>query len=101
MLWLEADERLERKEKWELRKSELTIERERVKALFAIISDIRHIQLSKMYFKTDLAFQDFLTTLPSYTGNAKKDREERRWKVTKRKDGEIPEWKRKRLEEQP
>ena len=93
MLWLKADERLEKKEKLELKKSELTIERERVKAMYAILCDLRHIQLSKMYFKTDLAFRDFLTTLPSYEGDAKKDRESRRWKVTVLKPGEIPEWK--------
>lgn len=95
-MWLKADERLEKKEKLELKKSELTIERERVKAMYAILSDLRHIQLSKMYFKTDLAFRDFLTTLPSYEGDAKKDKEERRWKVKKRKAGEIPEWKKAR-----
>ena len=100
MLWLQADERLEKKEKLELKKSELAIERERIKALFTIISDLRHIQLSKMYFKTDAAFKDFLTTLPSFSGDAKKDKQERRWKVTKRKPGEIPAWKKKRLAEQ-
>ena len=100
MLWLQADERLEKKEKLELKKSELAIERERIKALFTIISDLRHIQLSKMYFKTDAAFKDFLTTLPSYSGDAKKDKQERRWKVTKRKPGELPAWKKKRLAEQ-
>ena len=68
--------------------------------MFTIISDLRHIQLSKMYFKTDIAFRDFLTTLPSYSGDAEKDRQERRWKVTKRKPGEIPEWKKKRLAQQ-
>lgn len=100
MLWLQADERLEKKEKLELKKSELTIERERIKALFTIISDLRHIQLSNMYFKTDAALKDFLTTLPSYSGDAKKDKQERRWKVTKRKPGELPPWKKKRLAEQ-
>ena len=100
MLWLQADERLEKKEKLELKKSELAIERERIKALFTIISDLRHIQLSKMYFKTDAAFKDFLTTLPSYQGDAKKEKQEMRWKVTKRKPGELPAWKKKRLAEQ-
>ena len=100
VIWLQADERLEKREELELRKSELAIDRERVKAFFTILSDLRHIQLSKMYFKTDMAFRDFLTTLPSYSGDAKKDKEERRWKVKKRKPGEIPEWKKKRLAEQ-
>ena len=100
MLWLQADERLEKQRELEFTKSRLEIERERIKALFTIIFDLRHIQLSKMYFKTDMAFRDFLTTLPSYSGDAKKDKEERRWKVKKRKPGEIPEWKKKRLAEQ-
>ena len=98
MLWLQADERLERREKLELKKSELEIERERVKALFLYLSDLRHIQLHKMYFKTDMAFKDFLTTLPSYQGDAQKERQKRRWKVTMRKPGEIPEWKKKKAE---
>lgn len=100
MLWLCADERLEKKNQLELEKAKLEIERERIKALFEIISDLRHIQLNRMYFKTDTAFQDFLTTMPSYHGDAKKDRQERRWKVTKRKPGEIPEWKKKKRTEQ-
>ena len=53
-----------------------------------------------MYFKTDTAYRDFLTTLPSYSGDAKADKEKRRWKVTMRKPGEIPEWKKRRLAEQ-
>ena len=76
----------------------MEIERERVKALFTILNDLRHIQLSKMYFKSKLEFNDFLTTLPSYTGDAKKEKEAHRWKVKKRKPGEIPEWKKKKLE---
>ena len=100
MLWLRTDERLEKQEKLELKKSELTVERDRFKALLNMISDLRHIQLQKMDFTTNAAFQDFLTTLPSYSGDAKKDKQERRWKVTKRKPGEIPPWKKKRLAEQ-
>ncbi len=99
MLWLQADERLEKQNELELKKSELTIERERFKALFLVLSDLRHIQLSKLYFKTDGAFQDFLTTLPSRKGDAKKDTQERRWKVTKRKPGELPPWKKAKLAE--
>jgi len=100
VLWLQVDEQLEKQIELEFTKSRLEIERERVKALFIIISDIRHIQLSKMYFKTDAAFKDFLTTLPSYQGDAQKEKQERRWKVKKRKPGEIPAWKKKRLAEQ-
>lgn len=100
MLWLQADERLEKQRELEFTKSRLEIERERIKALFAIIFDLRHIQLSKMYFKTDAAFKDFLTTMPSCRGDAKKEKQEMRWKVTKRKPGELPPWKKKRLEEQ-
>lgn len=100
MLWLRTDERLEKQEKLELKKSELTVERDRFKALLNMISDLRHIQLQKMDFTTNAAFQDFLTTLPSYQGDARKEKQERRWKVTKRKPGEIPEWKKKRLAEQ-
>ena len=98
MLWLQTDERLERQDKLELKKSELKIEQERVKALFLYLSDLRHIQLNKMYFKTDIAFKDFLTTLPSYQGDAQEDRQKRRWKVTKRKPGEIPAWKKNKTE---
>ena len=91
---------MEKLEKLELKKSEMAIESERTKTLFTILSDLRHIQLNKMYFKTDLAFKDFLTTLPSYQGDAKKDRQDRRWKVSIRKPGEIPEWKKRRQAKQ-
>lgn len=97
VIWLQADELLEKLERVEAQKMEMKIQRERFGALTKILADLRHIQLSKMYFKTDHAFRDFLTTLPSYDGDARKNKEERRWKVKKRKPGEIPEWKKQRL----
>ena len=100
IIWIRADERLEKEQKLELKKAELKIERERISAIFTLLSDLRHIQLSKMYFKTDASFQDFLSTLPSHKKDGPNEKQERRWKVKKRKPGEIPEWKKKLLAEQ-
>lgn len=99
VIWLEAAERIDELEKLEIRKNELRIERERFELTFNVLADLRHIQLSKMYFKTDTGFSDFLTTLPSFKGDAKKTKEDRRWKVKRRNPGEMPEWKKKKLAE--
>jgi|GEM_PF-6991902 len=99
VIWLEAAEKIEELDKLEIRKSELKIERERYELMFNVMADLRHIQLSKMYFKTDVAFKDFLDTLPSFKGDAKKNKADRRWKIRKREPGEIPEWKKKQLAE--
>lgn len=97
MIWLQADERLEDEGKREIAKAEAAVRYENLKVVFEVLCDLRHIQIHKIPFKDQNELKDFLTTLPSYHGDAQKDRETRRWKVTKRKPGEIPEWKRKKL----
>lgn len=97
MIWIQADELLEEEGKREIAKAEAKIRYENLKAVFEVLCDLRHIQIRKMPFTDENAYKDFLTTLPSYRGDAKKDREARRWKVTKRKPGEIPEWKKRKL----
>ena len=100
MIWLRTDERIEKEEQLELKKCEAKVSRERDNMLFDMLADIRQIQLSQIPFKDKNDLNVFLTRLPSYRGNAKKDQEKRRWKVTQRMPGEIPEWKKQKMKEQ-
>lgn len=97
MIWLQADELLENEGKREIAKAEAAVRYENLKAVYGVLCDLRQIQIHKIPFKDINELKDFLTTLPSYHGDAQKDREARRWKVTKRKPGEIPEWKKRKL----
>jgi len=95
VIWLEVADQVEEERKL----SEIKADWECRKAFSLILQDIRLIALNLIPFKSDMAFKDFLTTLPSYDGDAKKAKEDNRWKVKKRKPGEVPEWKKKRLAE--
>ena len=98
MIWLEADERIEEKEAFENKKTELEIKRNQVHALLKVLWDIRRIGIRQIAatFPSNIDFMDFIYSMPSYEGDAKKAKEQMRWTVKQRKPGEIPEWKKQR-----
>lgn len=94
VIWLEADERIERKERFEEKKKELEIQAIHVQAVVDILSDIRHIEIAQMPLSRN-ELMDFISHLPSFIKDAKKEQKETRWTVKQRKPGEVPEWKKK------
>ena len=101
MIWLEADERIEREEQFEEKKTRLEIQRNHIDAVLTVLADIRQIEMFQIPFSSDTEYKDFLYSLPSYKGDKKQAKEDLRWTVKQRKPGEIPEWKKKQLQDKP
>ena len=97
MIWLEADEAIAEKDRFEEKKTELDIQKGRVQFVADILADIRQIALAQIPL-TGTEYMDFIYSLPSFKGDKEKAMKETRWTATMRKPGEIPEWKKKQLQ---
>jgi hypothetical protein len=97
VIWLEADERIEAEMRFEEKKAELEIQRNHVSSILTMLCDLRKIGMRQIAstFASEIDYNDFLYSMPSFKGDAKKAKAEMRWTVKTRKPGEIPEWKRK------
>ena len=98
MIWLEADEHIEREEAFETRKTELSIRWEQLEVLLKVIQDLRFIAICNTPLKKE-KIDEFIDSLPSNKNKETDDKPRLRSTVKMRKPGEIPEWKKKRLEQ--